>query len=500
MKCPHCGMNLRDDITECGYCGGKITRKKERTAADAGKFTIPRAGAAPKGTAARAPSGDPESEDEEEGGLSAVLQPGEQVLIGALNVAVKKFSFHAYLTNQRIFLIDTQEKKIKVTAKDVSRDTIVGSIVEFSESSDPVLVLSLRSEDDEIKTMKLVFVQGGTDRSAEIDEWITLLQGEEQAPAKKPGKKPAAGRPKAPVPEEEPEEERPPARKPQRRPQPAKVQEPIADEEYDQEDEEVPVPIRVPERARPRQELQPARRPVKKDHERQPPVKRILSPYPVPEEEPVPEEVPEPEPAVVAPSRKVPVRQVIATTYEREPPVTREEPDEPAVAKPAVQSAMRVAMKTAIRQTGPVSHRPLRQTVIEPPAPVVEEGPSPAPARRPVVQESRAAPLTGKPERDEPKEATPQFCHNCGKKLPHSANFCPGCGTKLNVGRTLPHFRTSPTLTKKMTRTDPPGHENRPVTVDEEDFEEEKPVPTKPPVKKAPKGSEMTILHKFLRR
>lgn len=500
MKCPHCGMNLRDDITECGYCGGKITRKKERAAADAGKFTVPRSDSAPKGTAARAPSGDPESDDEEEGGLSAVLQPGEQVLIGALNVAVKKFSFHAYLTNQRIFLIDTQEKKIKVTAKDVSRETIVGSIVEFSESSDPVLVLSLRSEDDDIKTMKLVFVQGGTDRSAEIDEWITLLQGEEQAPAKKPGKRPAAGRPKAPVPEEEPEEERPPARKPQRRPQPAKVQEPIADEEYDEEDQEEPAPIRVPERARPRQELQPARRPVKKDHERQPPVKRILSPYPVPEEEPVPDEVPEPEPAVVAPPRKVPVRQVIATTYEREPPVTREEPEEPAVAKPAVQSAMRVAMKTAIRQTGPVSPRPVRQTVIEPPAPVAEESPAPAPARRPLVQESRAAPVTSKPERDEPKEATPQFCHNCGKKLPHSANFCPGCGTKLNVGRTLPHSRTSPTLTKKMTRTDPPGYENRPVTINEEDFEEEKPVPTKPPVKKAPKGSEMTILHKFLRR
>ncbi|HEX3001058.1 MAG TPA: hypothetical protein VHN82_01605, partial [Methanoregula sp.] len=175
MKCSHCGMNLRDDITECGYCGGKITRKKEHAAADAGKFTIPRAGPASKGAAARAPAGEHEPEEEEDGGLAAVLQPGEQVLIGALNVAVKKFSFHAYLTNQRIFLIDTQEKKIKVTAKDVSRDTIVGSIVEFSETSDPVLVLSLKSGEDEIKTMKLVFVQGGMDRSAEIDEWITLL-------------------------------------------------------------------------------------------------------------------------------------------------------------------------------------------------------------------------------------------------------------------------------------------------------------------------------------
>ena len=111
------------------------------------------------------------------------LQPGEQVLIGSLNIAVKKFFFHAYLSNQRIFLIDTQEKKVRVTAKDIPRDTIAGSIIEYSESSDPVLVLSLKSADDEIKTMKLIFIQNGMDRSDEIDEWISLLQ--EQVPQKK---------------------------------------------------------------------------------------------------------------------------------------------------------------------------------------------------------------------------------------------------------------------------------------------------------------------------
>jgi hypothetical protein len=35
---------------------------------------------------------------------------------------------------------------------------------------------------------------------------------------------------------------------------------------------------------------------------------------------------------------------------------------------------------------------------------------------------------------------------------------------------------------------------------DEDEKDDEIPVPTKPPVKKVPKGSEMTILHKFLRR
>jgi hypothetical protein len=479
MKCPHCGMNLRDDITECGYCGGKINRRKEKAAADTARFTIPRGGAGEKEPSpAKRRNDDPEMDDEEGGGgLSAILQPGEQVLIGSLNVAVKKFSFHAYLTNQRIFLIDTMEKKLKVTAKDVPRDTIVGSIVEYSESSDPVLVLSLKSGEEDVKTMKLVFAQTGTDRSNEIDEWINLLQEGE------------------------------PARKPRRKPAPAKVQEPIVEEPEDEEPEEEiaeeePAPLRRPEKPRPRPELQPARKPVKKDHERQPPVKRLVSLYKEPEEEP--EEEPYAEPEAIAPVKRSPVRHVITSSPERVMPMAQED-EEPPVRRPEVQSAMKVAMKGAIRQTGPVSPRPIKKTVIESPTrpqPVTE--PELLPSRRPVVQESRPpvpAPVQERHEHEAVAEATPQFCHNCGKKLPNSANFCPGCGTKLNAGRTLPHSRTNPTnAARKMTRTDPPGHESRPAPVDEEEIEEERPVPTRPPVKKAPKGSEMTILHKFLRR
>ena len=480
MKCPHCGMNLRDDITECGYCGGKISRRKEKAATDTSRFTIPRGGAAQKDTSSAKRRGDePDMDDEEDGGgLSAILQPGEQVLIGSLNVAVKKFSFHAYLTNQRVFLIDTMEKKLKVTAKDIPRDTIVGSIVEFSDSSDPVLVLSLKSGDEDVKTMKLVFAQTGTDRSDEIDEWINLLQGEE------------------------------PARKPRRKPAPAKVQEPIVEEPEDEEPEEEviedePAPRRLPEKPRPRHELQPAKKPVKKDHERQPPVKRLLSLYKAPEEEVI-EEEPAPEPEVSAPVKRPQVRHVITSSPERVMPMAQEDEESP-VRRPEVQSAMKVAMKGAIRQAGPVSQRPVKKTVIESPGrpqPVTEPEPQPQPSRRPVVQESRQpAPVQERHEREEVAEVTPQFCHNCGKKLPHSANFCPGCGTKLNTGRTLPHSRTNPSHTsKKMTRTDPPGHESRPAPVDQQEIEEEKPVPTRPPVKKAPKGSEMTILHKFLRR
>jgi hypothetical protein len=414
----------------------------------------------------RKPAPEPESgeEEEEDGGLSRILQPGEQVLIGALNVTVKKFFFHAYLTNQRIFLIDTQEKKLRVTAKDVARSTIAGSIVEFSENSDPVLVLSIRSPDDEIKTMKLVFVQNGMDRSAEIDEWIALLQ------------------------------EDPSGRKAPRRQAPA----PEAVAEPDEE----PAPRRA-ERPVPRQpELHPARKPTK-DLEKQPPVKRLLSMYNVPEAEPAARREPEPEIPVPPPARRTQVRQVqesarkavVTPVVERENPLQDGEPE--PVRKPEVQSAMKVAMKSAMRplqQQG----KPVRRTVAAEP---LQEEPMAAIPRRPVVHEPQKEKRV--PDEEPASGTTPQFCHNCGKKLPHAANFCPGCGTRLSQSRTLPQHRHASTTTdRKTTRTDPPSFEHRPPREEEPDEDEggETPMPAKPPVKKAPRGSEMTILHKFLRR
>jgi hypothetical protein len=450
------------------YCGGAIAKRQEKPAAGTGRSAVSGNSLAQKAVQRTEKSADESENDGEEegGGLSAYLQPGEQVLIGSLNVSVKKFFFHAYLTDRRIFLIDTQEKKLKVTAKDVARNTLAGSTVEFSENSDPVLVLSIRSQDDEIKTMKLVFVQNGMDRAGEIDEWIALLH-EEDRPKK-------SARQPAPEPEE---------------------------------DEEEPAVHRPPVKPVQRQELHPVRKPLK-DHEKQAPVKRLLSAYKIPEEEPEPE--PEPEPEIIASPRRTQVRQVaepakrqiVTSDYNREYSSTQET-SVPAVRKPEVQSAMKVAMKGALKPLGQTSQQPVRRTVQEPTRRIVQEVEPEqefvSPPRRPVVQETN-------PERavtEEPPADTPQFCHNCGKKLPHSANFCPGCGTKLNQGRTLPHARQhSPVTEKRATRTDPPGHEHRisPEVADAEDAEDERPVPTRPPVKKAPLGSEMTILHKFLRR
>ncbi len=193
-------------------------------------------------------------------------------------------------------------------------------------------------------------------------------------------------------------------------------------------------------------------------------------------------------------------RQIVKSSYDRENAPTRES-DVPPVRKPEVQSAMKIAMKGAMNPAGQQPQQPVKKAVVEPQKrflPEAEPEPEFVPSRRPVVQET----VQDKPVHDELAD-TPQFCHNCGKKLPHTANFCPGCGTKLNQSRTLPNSRTPPTHSdRKATRTDPPGHEHRPMPEDEEDDEidEERPVPTRPPIKKAPKGSEMTILHKFLRR
>jgi len=360
MKCPHCGIEVRDTTVICGYCGGKIPQKQ-------GTQALPRGGRADTGgigpknapPAKKSRDDGPESdgEDEEEGGLSVYLQPGEQVKIGSLNISVKKFFFHAYLTDQRIFLIDTQEKKLKVTAKDIPLETISGSIVEFSEASDPVLVLSIRSADDETKTMKLVFSQNGIDRSAEIDEWITLLN--EQTRPKKQTKAPAQK-----VPEPEPEEE-----------------------EEVQKDQ--PVPARVTKTAPVRQELYPAKKPVK-DYERQPPVKRLLSMYPAPKEE-------EPqEPVVRRPEVRAadqPVRRVSPqpVAYREIPPTSQ--PVSQPVNKVEVQSAMKSAMKKAMQPVRQPLAQPVKRSSLEPQKKIhAEPEAPPIPERRkePVEKEEPA--------------------------------------------------------------------------------------------------------------
>jgi len=461
MKCPHCGMNIRDNIDVCGYCGGKIPKEAEKSTSGMGKASIAAEGMVQKGEGKNSlalQQEEPETEDEEEG-ISVYLQSGEQVLIGSLNIAVKKFFFHAYLTNQRIFLIDTQEKKVKVTAKDIPRDTIVGSIIEFSESSDPVLVLSLKSADDEIKTMKLIFIQNGMDRSDEIDEWVTLLHEQDQL-------------------------KKPPVQAAEELPEPA--------------GEPMPVYREIPSQ---KQELQPKRKPGK-GHEMQPPTRRHIVLHQVPEQEPDSEEPPRVQ-------RRAQIREVpevkkpgLAQESDRGVPPSRKVDVQP-VRKLEVQSAMKVAMKNAMQPRKPSSFHTVNRPVIEtvsPPSKQPEQEDREILSESPGIEEK-----TRKKSLQDIRTEIPSFCQNCGKKIPPSANFCPGCGTKLGTHRPLSDDRIHESPhEKKVTRHEEPVREKkvtpRKEDIDKDEKDDETPVTTRQPLKKSQKGSEMTILHKFLRR
>jgi hypothetical protein len=311
-----------------------------------------------------------------------------------------------------------------------------------------VLVLSIRSPDDEVKTMKLVFVQNGMERSDEIDEWIALLHEED-----KPKKSPA----------------------PQEEERPERTEASVAVASEKQED---------------KLELKPRKMPAK-DHEKQPPVKRHFAVHAAEQAPPVGE------PA--RPQRRAQVREVQEQEPDRMTPPARS--DSQTVRRREVQSAMKVAMKSAMQPLKHSSLQGARRPVIEPPTlPQPEPEEKKAALRRSVVHERpEQAPV--------PAEDTdvPQFCHNCGKKLPVAANFCPGCGTKLSQHRTLPQARAPEAASEKRVSPHPsPVDEKKAVPhkeeIDEEEKEDETPVPVKPPIKKLPKGSEMTILHKFLRR
>jgi len=109
-------------------------------------------------------------------GPEQYLKPGERLLKVSDRVRIKKFIFAAYITDQRVFLIDKNEKKPGITSKEIPREVIISSILESAET-DPFLVLNIRTSPDESRTMKIAFVEEGTDRTHEIEEWINILHG-----------------------------------------------------------------------------------------------------------------------------------------------------------------------------------------------------------------------------------------------------------------------------------------------------------------------------------
>lgn len=115
---------------------------------------------------------EPEFNAGEEGGLDRFLQPGEELFISSENIGIKKFLFTACLTDRRLFLIDQKGTCLGITAKEIPKEYIVESYLDATPGTDPVLILSIKTADDETRTMKLGFQQSGEDRTPECEEWM----------------------------------------------------------------------------------------------------------------------------------------------------------------------------------------------------------------------------------------------------------------------------------------------------------------------------------------
>jgi hypothetical protein len=125
-------------------------------------------------------SGSPDSAGggEEPAGAERYLHPGEELRICSSDVQIKKFLFEAYLTNRRLFLIDQNDPKPGVTAKEIPVGSIIGSYLEDSPSHEPVIVFSVKTADDDIRTMKMTFAHTGEERTREAEEWLHLVTHE----------------------------------------------------------------------------------------------------------------------------------------------------------------------------------------------------------------------------------------------------------------------------------------------------------------------------------
>jgi hypothetical protein len=165
-------------------------------------------------------------------------------------------------------------------------------------------------------------------------------------------------------------------------------------------------------------------------------------------------------------------------------------------------------MKSAMQPLKKTSAQSVKRPVIEPASPPPKEPEQevekPAQTRSHVHKKVQEIPVTDTVAQEEGTEVPP-FCHNCGKKMPLAANFCPGCGTKMSPPKPQSSAgETSSPHEKKAQHHEAPVREKkvppRDQDTDEEEKEDEAPVTTKLPPKKVSKGSEMTILHKFLRR
>lgn len=107
----------------------------------------------------------------------------ERLVTISYNVVVKSFRFHAILTDQRILLIDHNEQKPGVFARELLRTTLKTCFFEENESGEPVLVMAVQTLPDEQKTMKLTFSGRTGIEDADMAEWLPLAGSAAGAPS-----------------------------------------------------------------------------------------------------------------------------------------------------------------------------------------------------------------------------------------------------------------------------------------------------------------------------
>ena len=83
---------------------------------------------------------DPARKEEEPAGAERYLFPGENLRIFSPDIQIKKIRFEAYLTSRRFFLIDQNDRKPGITAKEIPIQSIISSYHEESPAQEPVLV------------------------------------------------------------------------------------------------------------------------------------------------------------------------------------------------------------------------------------------------------------------------------------------------------------------------------------------------------------------------
>ncbi|OPX69148.1 MAG: hypothetical protein A4E37_00709 [Methanoregulaceae archaeon PtaB.Bin056] len=137
--------------------------------------------------------------EEEPQGPERYLRPGEELLIYTPDIQIKKFRFDAYLTDTRLFLTDQAEKTPGVTAKEIPIGSVVDTYLEHSPAQEPILVLSIRTSDDDVRTMKMTFVHTGADRLPQAEEWMHLIRHGQVRAKQKEAPIPGASSPPTPA-------------------------------------------------------------------------------------------------------------------------------------------------------------------------------------------------------------------------------------------------------------------------------------------------------------